>query len=275
MPTVIIPEGFTVVPGWFVWLTVVAMMLASIMGTYAVYQRWSFKKFSPEGLVFEYARKHGLDVIVEHLPNLRCKWYAGEREKVKEKMKPPNWYRGGEFKFIPEAKTKIVEHSIRGLPIIHYVPPHPSGVNPMGVRAMEQLAETYPELSVESDKREIAYMFLTLPEEEIVNDRHYMIEENPHLWARVNEIKKEIMGDEDEGRQGMIIREGEMVFQNIADVVLSPETAASEANMKATIEANTRQEMLNRSQDLLMYGMMGMMLMIGAGMAIYIISMVV
>lgn len=275
MPTVVIPAGYTVVPEWFVWFTIATMMIASIMGTYAVYQRWSFKKFSPEGLVFEYARKHGLDVLVEHLPNMRCMWKVGEREKVKENMKPPNWYKGGEFKFIPETKTKIVEHSIRGLPIVHYVPPHPGAVNPMGVRAMEQLAEEYPELSVESDKREIAYMFLTLPEEEIETDRHFMIEENPHLWEKVKTIKAEIMGNEEEGKQGMIIREGEMVFQNIADVVLSPETAASESNMKATIEANTRQEMLNKSQDILLYGMMGMMLMIGAGMAIYILSMVV
>jgi len=275
MPAAVIPAGYTVVPGWFVWLTVAAMMLASSMGTYAVWQRWSFKKYSPEGLVFEYARKHGLDVLVEHLPNLRCKWRVGEREKIKENMKPPNWYKGGEFKFIPEEKTQRVEHSVRGLPIVHFVPPHPSAVNPMGVRAVEQLAEEYPELSVESDKREIAYMFLTLPEDEIINDRHYMIEENPRLWERIKEIKAEIMGNEEEGKQGMMIKEGEMVFQNIADVVLSPETAASEANMKATIEANTRQAMLNRSQDLLMYGMVGMMLMIGAGMAIYILSMVV
>ena len=132
MPTVVIPEGSMVVPDWFVWLTIAAMFLASAMTTFAVWQKWSFKKFSPEGLVFEFARKHNLDVIVEHFPTGRCKWKAGEREKVKEKMKPPNWYKGGEFKFIPESKTKLVEHSVRGLPIVHYVPPHPGAVNPMG-----------------------------------------------------------------------------------------------------------------------------------------------
>lgn len=270
----VIPAGYVAVPDWFVWFTVAAVIMASAMGTYAVWQRWSFKKYSPEGLVFEHARKHGLDVIVEHHPNMSVTWKVGEREKVRKKMKQPNWYNDGEFKFIPEINTKAVEHSIRGLPIVHFLPPHPSAVNPLGVRAIEQLGEEYPELSVGSDKREIAFMFLTLPEEEIINDRPYMIEENPQLWERVKEIKREIIGDEKEGKQGMILKPGEMVFQNLTDVVLSPETAASEANMRATIEANTRQEMMDRSQDLLMYGMFAMMLMIGAGMAIYILSLV-
>lgn len=271
----VIPAGYVAVPDWFVWFTVAAVMMASAIGTYAVWQRWSFKKYSPEGLVFERARKQGLDVIVEHHPNMSCTWKVGEREKVKKNMKPPNWYNDGEFKFIPEINTKAVEHSIRGLPIVHFVPPHPSAVNSMGVRAIEQLAEKYPELSVGSDKREIAFMFLTLPEEELLYDRPYLIDENPELWERIKEIKKEIMGDGKEGKQGMMLRGGEMVFQNLTDVVQSPETAASEANMRATIEANTRQEMMDRSQDLLMYGMFAMMLMIGAGIAVYIISLII
>ena len=275
MMAVAIPEGFMVVPGWFVWLTIVAMMMASAMGTFAVYQQWSFKKFSPEGLVFRDARKNNLDVLMEHSANMRCRFKLGERVKIKKDMKSPNWYAGGDFKFIPEEKTKTVEHSVRGLPIVHFVPPLPSGINPMGVRAINQLAEQYPELSIDSDKREVAYMFLTLPEKEILNDRKYLIDENPNLWTRIKEIREEVAGNEEDGTEGMRITEGEMVFQNVADVVIAPETAASEANMQATIEANTRRDMLNHPGDLMAYGAMIMMILVGAGMAVYILSMVV
>jgi len=272
---VAIPPGYMVVPDWFVWLTIAAMMMASAMGTYAVYQQWSFKKFSPEGLIFRDARKNNLDVIMDHYANMRCRFKVGEREKVKKDMKPPNWYAGGDFKFIPEERTKTVEHSVRGLPIVHFVPPLPSAINPMGVRAINQLAEQYPELSLDSNKREIAYMFLARPEEEIINDRNYLVVENPDLWNRIKEIREEVAGSKEDGSEGLKITEGEMVFQNIANVVLNPETAASEANMQATIEANTKREMLNRQGDLLAYGTMIMMILVGAGIAVYILSMVV
>lgn len=182
-------------PAWFFWSSIGAFAISMVLGIIIVVNHFEWKKWCPEGIAMKYARKRGGYVTCNHYASGEADIELGKREKVKKYMEKPNWFGKTKIKFIPEEGSGYVEYLPKGLKIIHYIGTHPGPKKILGVRAIQQMAEDYPKIfSEENPKRRIAYRFLTVPEQQLLEDRPYEIQENPELFNEVMDIKAEITG---------------------------------------------------------------------------------
>jgi hypothetical protein len=308
-------------PMWYFWMSIAMIPTAIMLLLVIVIDRLDWRKWCPEGIAIRYARKHGGYVKYEHYASDEGEITMGKIEKIKGKgMLKPNWFGKTAVRFVPEEGSGYVEHLPKGLKVIHYIGTHPGPKKIMGVRAIRQMAEDYPEVFSESNpKRRIAYRFLTVPEIKILSDRPYEIQENVELWNAVQEIKAKITGNkymyrvkdtildtmvdkvdakkhrkepiniedfmvveeykgpvEDKEEKGdnpgkKLITIGKILFSEIVDIVLAPDTSASIANAFSIIEANTRRKEQNRQSEMMSMGFLVLMVCIGIGVMVFLI----
>lgn len=185
-----------VIPVWFFWAGIGGMALSAGLAIWVLLGYFDWRKWCPEGVAMRYARKKGGYVKFEHFASDEATISLGKVEVVKGKgMLKPNWFGKGSVRFIPEEGSGYVEHLPKGLKIVHYIGTHPGAKKITGIRAIEQMAEEYPVLfSEQNPRRRIAYRFLTVPEQQLLEDRPYELQENPEMFNEVMQIKARLTG---------------------------------------------------------------------------------